>query len=252
MTYGFTILVQDENHPLSHLHCLLHTPFQPLEILVAHRQLIDNDLHIVVTVTVKAHLGLNLTEFPIDAHIEKPLLAKRFKKFTVMSLAAFHNRTEEINTMAVVILENQVNYLFLSIFDHLLTAQVGICIGSAGIEKTYVVVDFGLGTHCRAGIAVGGLLFNRDNRAQTSNLVNVRPFQIAQKIACVCRKSLDIATLPFGKERVKGQRRLSAATQSGYYRQAVARNVNIDILQIVGPCPIHRYGIFTVHSIQAG
>jgi len=49
------------------------------------------------------------------------------------------------------------------------------------------------------------LLLNRDSRGQTCDIVNIGLVQDAEKLACICGKGLDVASLTFGEDRVEGQ-----------------------------------------------
>jgi hypothetical protein len=54
-----------------------------------------------------------------------------------------------------------------------------------------------------------------------------------QELARVRRQRLDVAALPFGVERVEGERALARAGQPGDDDQPMARQVEIDVLEVV-------------------
>src|SRR5690606_7630712 len=54
-----------------------------------------------------------------------------------------------------------------------------------------------------------------------------------QELAGIGRQALDIAPLPLGIDGVEGERRLARAGQAGHDDQLVARQVEIDVLEVV-------------------
>src|SRR5205085_2616080 len=81
----------------------------------------------------------------------------------------------------------------------------------------------------------GRLLLDRDRRRQPFDRVEIGLLHELEKLPRISRQALDIAALPLGIDRVKGERGFPRARQPGDDDQAVARQVDIDILQIVFP-----------------
>ena len=150
-----------------------------------------------------------------------------------MSLSASHHGSQYIDSLAIVIVENQVQYLFLRVFHHFLPRGITISRASTSKKQTHKVVHLSDSTYCGTRILIGGLLLNTDNRAQSRNLIHIGTLHPTQEITGIGRKSLNIATLAFGIKRVESQTRFTTSTQSRNYRQTVARDGNIDIFQIV-------------------
>jgi hypothetical protein len=78
------------------------------------------------------------------------------------------------------------------------------------------------------------LLLDRDRRRQALDMVDVGFFHYRQELARVGRQGLDITPLPLGEYRVEGERRLARARQAGKHDELVARQRQVDILQIMG------------------
>jgi ribosomal protein L21 len=74
-------------------------------------------------------------------------------------------------------------------------------------------------------------------------------FSITQELPRVGRQRLDVAALALGVDGVEGQRRLARAGQAGDHDQLVARQVEIDVLQVVGARTADADG---VHGIKLG
>ena len=100
-------------------------------------------------------------------------------------------------------------------------------------EQPHVVVDLGDGADGGARVARGGLLLDRDGRREPVDLVDVRLLHHLQELARVGGERLHVAALALGVDRVEGERGFSRAGQAGHHDQAVARQVEVDVLEIV-------------------
>ena len=83
------------------------------------------------------------------------------------------------------------------------------------------------------GTAAGGLLFDGDGGAQAVDRIDVGPLHLVEKLARVGGKRLHIAALAFGVDGVEGQRGFPGAAQAGDHGEAVAGNLDVDVLQVV-------------------
>ena len=78
-----------------------------------------------------------------------------------------------------------------------------------GVEQPQVVVNLGRRPDGRARVADAVLLPDRNRRADALDRVDVRLLHPLQELARVGRQRFDVAPLPFGIDRVEGQRRLA-------------------------------------------
>jgi hypothetical protein len=104
----------------------------------------------------------------------------------------------------------------------------------ARVQQPQVVVDLGHRAHRGARIVRAALLLDGDGRRQTLDAVDVGLVHDGQELARVGRQRLDVAALPLGIERVEGQRGFARARQSREHDQPLARQIEVDIGQIVG------------------
>ena len=109
-------------------------------------------------------------------------------------------------------------------------ARIALC-----EEHAEKIVDLGNGTHGRAGILIGGFLFDGDHWRQACDLINVWPLHIPDELARIGPKSLHITALPLGINRIKSHRTFPASTDPRDHHQLVLGNGNINILQVVHP-----------------
>ena len=107
------------------------------------------------------------------------------------------------------------------------------------------------------GIVAAGPLVDRDRRLQALDQIDVGPFQLMEELPGVDREAFDVLPLPFGVERVEGQRALARAAGAGDDDEPVAGDIEVEILQIVHPRPADAdalvgvdsdFGTLTVHA----
>ena len=86
-------------------------------------------------------------------------------------------------------------------------------------------------------------------------MIHVRLFHHVEELARIGGQRLDIAALPFGIDRIEGERRLAGPGQAGDDHQLVARNIHVDGLEIVLARTAHfdelLFGHFTPREGQA-
>ena len=64
-------------------------------------------------------------------------------------------------------------------------------------------------------------------------MLDVRLLHHLQELARVGRQGLDVAALPLGIDGVEGEAGLARARQAGDDRQALARDLDVDALEVV-------------------
>src|SRR5439155_16347907 len=101
------------------------------------------------------------------------------------------------------------------------------------VQQAQVVVDLGHGADRRARVARGRLLVDRDRRAEAVDVVDVRLLHHLQELPRIRGERLDVAALPLRVDRVEGKGRLAGAGQPGDADEAVPRQTDGDVLQVV-------------------
>ena len=105
----------------------------------------------------------------------------------------------------------------------------------AGHQQPQVIVNFGDRGHRAARIRLPGTLIDRYRRLQALDQIDIGPLHLVQKLPRVDRKAFDVLPLPFGENRIEGQRAFARAAGAGNDDQLVARQIDIEILKIVHP-----------------
>jgi hypothetical protein len=80
--------------------------------------------------------------------------------------------------------------------------------------------------------------------------VDIRLLHQLQELARVGRQRLHVAPLPFRVQRVEGERTLARARQAGDHHQLVPRQVEIEVLEIVGARTAHANLIHAMHPYR--
>ena len=219
--------------PVGEFQRLLEQIRQPRGDAGPHHDAVDHDVDVMGEFLVERRRVGDLVEGAVDFDTLVALLHELGELLAVLALAAAHDRREEIKPGAFRQRQDAVDHL-----RHRLTLdrQAGgrrIRHADAGPEEPHVIVDFGDGADCRARIARGGFLFDGNRRRQAVDLVDVRLLHHLQELPRVGRQALDVAPLALRIDGVEGQRGFAGPGQAGEHHQLVARNVEIDVLEIV-------------------
>ena len=110
-------------------------------------------------------------------------------------------------------------------------------------------MDFGDRADGGARVAAGGLLLDRDRRRQALDAVHVGLAHQFEELARVGGQAFDVAALALGVDGVESERGFAGAGQAGDDRQAVARDYDIDVFQVVLARAAHMDG--AGHADQA-
>ena len=205
-----------------------------------HHDAVDHHLDVVLELLVEGRRLGDLVELAVDLHPLEAALHQLGQLLAVLALAAADDRGEQVEARALGQRQHPVDHLR----DRLaLDRQAGRRrVGDAdpGEEEPHVVVDLGDRADGGARVAAGGLLLDGDGRRQAVDLVDIRLLHHLEELAGVGRQALDVAALALGIDGVEGERRLAGARQAGEHHQAVARQVEVDVLEIVLARPADR------------
>ena len=223
------------NGALALVHRAGHGILDALAVFFPGHQLVHDQFHKVDLVAVQRPGFTQVGQLPVDPHLRESFPLQLRKEFPVVAFAPADQRRQQEHFLPLVALQDQVDDLVVGIAHHLFAAFRREGLGGAGIKQAEEVVDFGDGAHRGAGIAAHRLLLDGDHGAQAFHLVDVGTFQDADELAGVGRQGIHVAALPFGADRIESQRRLAAARQAGDDHQAVAGNLQVDVLEVVDP-----------------
>ena len=120
------------------------------------------------------------------------------------------------------------------LFDFL-SADGGKGVSYTRKQHAQVVVDFGRGADGRTWISGNHLLFNGNGRRNTLDEVAVGLVHSPEKLSGIGRKAFHITPLSFGIERIKSERRLTAAAHTRDDHKFISWYINVYVFQVVDP-----------------
>jgi len=100
-------------------------------------------------------------------------------------------------------------------------------------EMAEMIEDLGGATDRRPRTGDTVALFDRNGRRQIRNVIDLRPRKPLQKLSRVGRQRTHIAALPFGVQRVEGQRRLPRTRRARHDSEGPQWENTVDSAQIV-------------------
>ena len=199
----------------------------------ADHDAVDHHVDVVREFLVERRRLGELIEGAVDLDALKALLEPFGELFLVLALAAAHDRRQQIEAGALGQRQHAVDHLRDDLaFDR---QPRGGRIGHADArpQQAHVVVDLGDGADGGARVFRRRLLLDRDRGRQAVDLVDVRLLHHLQELARIGRERFDVAALALGIDGVEGERGFAGAGEAGEHHELVARNFEIDVLEIV-------------------
>ena len=117
-----------------------------------------------------------------------------------------------------------------------LAALLGVPAGgraAARVQQAQVVPDLRRGRHDRARAVAARALLDRDGGGQAVDRLDVRLLHLVEELPRVRGERLHVLALPLGEDRVEGERALARARHAGDHHQAVAGQVDREVLEVV-------------------
>ncbi|MPL73132.1 hypothetical protein SDC9_18925 [bioreactor metagenome] len=202
---------------------------QPL----AHHDPVDHHVDVVTELLVEHGRLLELVEGAVHLHPLEARLLPFGEFLAVFALAVTHHRREQIAARAFWHRHHPVDHVLHLLRLDRQAGRRAVGGADAGEEQAQVIVDLGHRAHRRARVLRGRLLLDRDCGAQPRDMVDIGLAHHVEELPRIGRQAFDIAPLALGIDRVEGERGFARARKPGDHGQCVARNVEIDILQIV-------------------
>ncbi len=223
------------NQPFGQTACGLDRLGQALAHPLLHHQAVDDDGDVVLVLLVEDDPALLVepAELAIDDRAGVALPAHLLEQLPVLALASAHERRQDHEPRALLQHHDAVGDLLERLPLDRLAAVVTVGVADPSPEQAEVIVDLRHGPHRRARVARCGLLVDRDRRREALDRVDVGLLHLAEELARVGGERLDVAALTLGVDRVEGEAGLARSREPGDDDQRVARDRQIDPLQVV-------------------
>ena len=206
----------------------------------ADDQAIDHHVDRVIPAPIELDVFFERLELTVDPRLGEAFRAQRGELLLELALASPDHGREHVDARILRIEHHHVHDPLERLAGDLLAAVRTMRHADAREEQPQVVVDLGDGAHRRAGIGPGRLLFDGDRGRQAVDQIDVGLLHLLEKLPGVRRQRLDVAPLSFRVDRIEGERRLARARQAGDDDQAVSRDVDVDVLEVVHAGAAHR------------
>ena len=224
--------------PRGQLQGGLHRLRQPFLHLPPDHQPVHHQLQRVLAVLVEDDLLVERADLTVHPHPHEAGAPGIVQDLAMLALAAADHRRQQYHPAALGEAHHGVDDLVQRLLLDGSAADVAVRVADAGIQQAQVVVDLRYRAHGGARVAVHGLLLDRDGRRQALDVVHVGLVQTAQKLARIGGEGLDVAALPLGEDGVEGERGLARAAETGDDDEAIARQLQVDRLEIVLAGPL--------------
>ncbi len=233
---GIAIETFDLDDPLGELGCRLERLGEPLAQTLLHHQPVDDDRDVVLELLVEldAAVLVEPAELAVDDGARVALRPHLLEQLAVLPLAPTDDRRQDHEPGPL----GEGHYVVGDLLDRLagdrLAAVVTVGPADPRPEQPQIVVDLGHRADGRARVARGRLLVDRDRRREPFDRIDVGLLHLAQELACVGGERLDVAALALGIDRVEGEARLTRAREPRHHHQRLARQDDVDALEVVG------------------
>ena len=191
--------------------------------------------------SARGQIVLYADDGPFHRHAHKTLLVQHLQLWTQGVILAGQQRGENGNSGSFGMGEDIVHHIAHRVAFHLHARHRRIGAPDAGEHQLEVFIQLRRGADCRARIARVHLLLDGHRRGDVLNQVHLGLGHAAEKLACIARKALHIASLSLGIEGVEGQARLAASAQAGDDHQLPLRDIDRDVLQIIDARAVYLY-----------
>ena len=198
-----------------------------------HDEAIDDDLDIVLLLLVEDDVVLEGENFAVDSNSREPASTRLLQERFVLSLAFADERCEQLKPGSRPETADLFDDLLRRLLRHRTPAAMAVRSTDPREKDPEVVVDLGDGSHRRARVVRRGLLIDGNRRRETADGVVEGLFHLAEKLARVARKRLDVAPLTLGVEGIEGQRRLARTGDPAENDELFLGDLDGDVFQVV-------------------
>ena len=200
-------------------------------------------------IAVQGLYTLQFEDLSVDTDLRVTTLPELVEQLAVMALSTPHERRKQVTLAVAIGCEDEVHDLAVSVTHHLLAGLRRDGARAFRVQQTEEVVDLRDGAHGGTGVVSGGLLLDGDDRAQAADLLHFGLFEDAHEMLRVRGQRVHVPPLALRIDRIECQRGLSAAGKARHDDKLPARDVHVNILQIVRFRAPYLYEFLLLHRI---
>src|SRR6185437_10486898 len=196
-------------------------------------QAVDDDFDGVVAATVERGRFVEIHKIAVDARTNEPSASKFLEFFFVLAFASANNGSEDHDAFVGTQRKNGLDNLLGGLARDGLAAIGAMWRADGTVNHAQVIVNFRDGADGGARRPRGGFLLDGDGGRKAFDGIDLRALHLVEELARVGGKRFDVAALALGVESVKRKRGLARAGKPGDDGERVARDFEIDVLEIV-------------------
>ena len=194
---------------------------------------VDEHRDVVVPAALEPDVLLEGDDPAVDPHLREAPGPEGREVLPELALAAAHDRGQHVDALVGRAAEHHLDDAVDRLPGDRPVAARTVRHADVGEQQAQVVVDLGDGPHGGAGVRAGGLLLDGDGGREAVDQVDVGLLDLLEELPGIGRQRLHVPPLPLGVDGVEGQRRLARPGQPGDDDEAVARQTDVDALQVV-------------------
>ena len=223
----------NKHHPRAELEGCLHRIRTPLPFALPNDQTVDHRLNRVFFILIQLEFFRKVMNLTVNPYPDIARLAQVHKNLLVLPLAVADERRHNQDAAALGEVVNRIHNLLHRLGGDFPTALGAVGMTDPGEEQPQVIVNFGHRAHGGTRVFTRSFLVDGNGRAQTFDVVDIRFFHPAQKLAGICRERLHISALAFSINGIKGKRAFPRAGNTGDNDELITGDGDVYILQVV-------------------
>ena len=202
----------------------------------SHPQSIHDDFDGVLHVPVQLRQLVELMHFAVDANADEPLRPQFLEEIRLLALSPDDERCEHHQPRVRGQGQHVIDHLRHALGRERDAVVRTMRISDPGEEESQVIVDLGDRADRRARVVACRFLLDRDGGREAFDQVDIGLLHELEKLPGVGGERFHVAPLSLGVERVERERRLAGAGKSRDDHEAVPRQVEIHVLEVVRAC----------------
>ena len=181
-------------------------------------------------------LGLrDVNDFPIDPRSDKTIPGDSFQNLLMSTASPAHHGRHDHQPSSFGQLQNLLQNLVDRLPLNWLSAACTMSRPCTGVEQSQKVVDLSCHGQRTASRHRGNSLIHTDRRRETCDIIDVGPRKLTQQRPSLNGDTLQITSLAFREQRIKGQRTLAGTADAGHHDQLASGQIDIHIAKIMSP-----------------
>ena len=176
-----------------------------------------------------------LDDLPVHPNPHKSLAADLFDHVPELSGLAGNQGCQQEELRSVRPAQDGIGNFLRSLPGNLLPGCRVMRNPDGRVEQPEVIVNLSCRRDGGSRMGTGRALLDCDRGGKPLDIIDVRLLHLVQELPRVGGEAFDIFPLAFGEERIKCERRLPRAAQSGHHHKLVPRDPDIQVFQVVLP-----------------